>query len=180
MTAHRPASLRRSILLWLVPATAAIGILALLDTRIEALRTAREVSDRVLVGSAMAIAEGVDVAADGGLAIAIPYSALDMLSSTAQDQVFYRVDGPQGILTGYQDLVPATVPSGQEIGLADARYRSLPIRTATLVRDLTTGEGRDDSKAHASSPIGGRIAAQIEQIRVLKHRVNTRIAELAI
>ena len=80
---EHPASLRRSILLWLVLATAAIGVLALLDTRTEALRTAREVSDRVLVGSAMAIAEGVDVAADGGLSIAIPFSALDMLSSTA-------------------------------------------------------------------------------------------------
>jgi two-component system sensor histidine kinase TctE len=141
MRVNRPASLRRSILLWLVPATAAIGILAVLDTRTEALRTSRDVSDRVLVGSAMAIAEGVDVAADGGLSIAIPYSALDMLSSTAQDQVFYRVDGPHGILTGYQDLVPVAVPPGQEVGLVDARYRSLPIRTATLVRDLTTGEG---------------------------------------
>ena len=136
-----PASLRRSILLWLVLATAAIGVLALLDTRTEALRTAREVSDRVLVGSAMAIAEGVDVAADGGLSIAIPFSALDMLSSTAQDQVFYRVDGPQGILTGYRDLLPAIVPPGQETGLADALYRTLPIRTATLARELTTGEG---------------------------------------
>ena len=137
----RPASLRRSILLWLVLATAAIGALALLDTRTEALRTARDVSDRVLVGSAMAIAEGVDVAADGGLSIALPFSALDMLSSTAQDQVFYRVDGPEGILTGYQDLSPASVPPGAETGLADARYRSLPIRTATLARELTTGEG---------------------------------------
>lgn len=136
-----PASLRRSILLWLVLATAAIGVLALVDTRTEALRTARDVSDRVLVGSAMAIAEGVDVAADGGLSITIPFSALDMLSSTAQDQVFYRVDGPRGILTGYQDLAPVTVAPGQEIGLADARYRTLPIRTATLMRELTTGEG---------------------------------------
>ncbi|WP_374394753.1 sensor histidine kinase [Tabrizicola sp.] len=137
----RPASLRRSILLWLVLATAAIGVLALLDTRTEALRTARDVSDRVLVGSAMAIAEGVDVAADGGLSIAIPYSALDMLSSTAQDRVFYRVDGPEGILTGYQDLDPVAVLPGQETGLADARYRTVPIRTATLMRELTTGEG---------------------------------------
>lgn len=137
----RPASLRRSILLWLVLATAAIGVLALFDTRTEALRTARDVSDRVLVGSAMAIAEGVDVAADGGLSIAIPYSALDMLSSTAQDRVFYRVDGPEGILTGYQDLDPVAVLPGQETGLADARYRTVPIRTATLLRELTTGEG---------------------------------------
>ncbi|HEY6919108.1 MAG TPA: sensor histidine kinase N-terminal domain-containing protein, partial [Tabrizicola sp.] len=139
--ADRPASLRRTILVWLVLATAAIGVLALLDTRVEALRTAREVSDRVLTGSAMAIAEGVSVDAEGGLAITIPFSALDMLSSTAQDQVFYRVDGPQGLLTGYQDLAPVSVPAGDETALADATYRTLPIRTATLSRELTTGEG---------------------------------------
>lgn len=137
----RPASLRRSILVWLVLATAAIGVLALVDTRIEALRTARDVSDRVLVGSAMAIAEGVDVDAEGGVAISIPFSALDMLSSTAQDQVFYRVDGPQGPLTGYDDLAPAAVFQGQEMGLSDGTYRGVPVRTATILRDLTSGEG---------------------------------------
>ncbi len=139
--ADSPASLRRTILVWLVLATAAIGVLALLDTRVEALRTAREVSDRVLIGSAMAIAEGVSVDAEGGLAITIPFSALDMLSSTAQDQVFYRVDGPQGILTGYQDLATASVSAGAETALADATYRSLTIRTATLSRELTSGDG---------------------------------------
>ena len=137
----RPASLRRTILVWLVLATAAIGALALLDTRIEALRTAREVSDRVLIGSAMAIAEGVSVDAEGGLAVSIPFSALDMLSSTAQDQVFYRVDGPNGFLTGYQDLAPVSLIAGQETALTDARYEAFPIRTATLLRELTTGEG---------------------------------------
>ena len=139
--ADRPASLRRTILVWLVLATAAIGLLALLDTRVEALRTAREVSDRVLVGSAMAIAEGVSVDAEGGLAITIPFSALDMLSSTAQDQVFYRVDGPEGILTGYQDLAPLSVSAEAETAVGDASYNGLPIRTATLSRELTTGEG---------------------------------------
>ena len=121
----RPASLRRSILVWLVLATAAIGILALLDTRTEALRTARDVSDRVLLGSAMAIAEGVNVDAEGGLAVALPFSALDMLSSAAQDQVFYRVDGPHGVLTGYQDLDVTPLAPGQETGLADGRYRTM-------------------------------------------------------
>jgi two-component system sensor histidine kinase TctE len=139
--ADRPASLRRTILVWLVLATAAIGALALVDTRIEALRTAREVSDRVLIGSAMAIAEGVSVDAEGRLAISIPFSALDMLSSTAQDQVFYRVDGPAGTLTGYQDLSPIPVPTDEDTALADASYKTLPIRTATLQRELTTGEG---------------------------------------
>lgn len=140
-TAPRPTSLRRSILLWLVLATAAIGGLALIDTRIEALRTAREVSDRVLVGSAMAIAEGVDVDGEGGVAILIPYSALDMLSSTAQDQVFYRVDGPDGILTGYDDLSPVPVSDTEVPGLQDGTYRGMQIRTATILRELTSGEG---------------------------------------
>lgn len=136
-----PGSLRRSILIWLVLATAAIGVLALMDTRTEALRTARDVSDRVLVGAAMAIAEGVDADADGGIAVAIPFSALDMLSSTAQDQVFYRIDGPTALLTGYDDLAPAPVAPGQEVGFADARYRGLHVRTTTILREVTSGEG---------------------------------------
>ncbi len=139
--ADRPASLRRTILVWLVLATAAIGALALLDTRVEALRTARDVSDRVLAGSAMAIAEGVSVDAEGRLAVTIPFSALDMLSSTAQDQVYYRVDGPAGFLTGYPDLGTVSRGQGQETALTDATYKGLAIRTATLSRELTTGEG---------------------------------------
>ena len=134
-------SLRRSILVWLVLATAAIGVLALLDTRNEARRTARDVSDRVLIGSAMSISEAVTVTAEGGIAISIPFSALDMLSSTAQDQVFYRVDGPGGILTGYDDLPPSTAATQSMAGLADQTYRGMRVRTATILRDLTTGEG---------------------------------------
>lgn len=53
-------------------------------------------------------------------------------------------------------------------------------RVSPVCRDLPTGEGCNEAKAHASSPVGGRIAAQIEQVRVLKQRINTRIAELAI
>jgi two-component system, OmpR family, sensor histidine kinase TctE len=134
-------SLRRSILVWLVLATAAIGVLALLDTLNEARRTARDVSDRVLIGSAMSISEAVSVTAEGGIAISIPFSALDMLSSTAQDQVFYRVDGPGGLLTGYSDLSPAGAIAQSGTGLADATYRDMRVRTATILRELTSSEG---------------------------------------
>ena len=46
----KPYSLRRRLLLWLLLATAILGLLALVDTWREALRTAQGVSDRVLVG----------------------------------------------------------------------------------------------------------------------------------
>ncbi|MCW1917525.1 sensor histidine kinase [Rhodobacter sp. KR11] len=136
MTAY---SLRRRLLVWLFLATALIGLVALADTRAEALRTAQGVSDRVLYGSALAIAERITVDAGGGLEVDIPYSSLEMLTSTAQDKVFYRVDGPIGrFLTGYDDLTPA--PSGPEaVSFADGTYRGTPIRSATLRREVSTG-----------------------------------------
>lgn len=137
----RPVSVRRRLLSWLLAASLFIGIFALFDTRAEAIRMARDISDRVLAGSAHAILERVTVTVDGGVSVEIPFSALDMLTSTAQDQVFYRVDGPAGILTGYADLVPATVLDGATSGFADDMLRGTPIRKATVQRELTTGEG---------------------------------------
>lgn len=133
-------SLRRRLLLWLFVATAVIGLLALADTWREALRTAQSVSDRVLVGSALAIAERVTVDETGALEVDIPYSSLEMLTSTAQDKVFYRVDGPVGtFLTGYADLA-VLPPSLAGLAFSDGRYRDVSIRSATLVREVSTGE----------------------------------------
>jgi len=67
------------LLLWLLLATAVVGVVALVDTWREALRTAQSVSDRVLVGSALAIAERVTVDQSGGLEVDIPFSSLEML-----------------------------------------------------------------------------------------------------
>lgn len=135
-------SLRRRLLVWLVLATLAIGVLALIDTRAEALRTARDVSDRVLAGSALAIGNGVSVDVEGGISVEIPFSALEMLSSAAQDQVFYRVDGPSGLLTGYDDLAPAAIPEGASGGFADDLMRGTAIRKASILREVTSGEGQ--------------------------------------
>ncbi|MBD3764281.1 MAG: sensor histidine kinase [Rhodobacterales bacterium] len=133
-------SLRRRLLAWLLASTAVLGLLALADTRAEALRTAQGVSDRVLAGSAIAIAErvSVDVQADGALVADVPYSALEMLSSAAQDRVFYRIDGPAGFLTGY-DALPVVADDGDGLGLADTTFLGTPIRLATLYRRAATG-----------------------------------------
>lgn len=135
----KPPSLRRRLLLWLFLATAAIGVIALADTWREALRTAQGVSDRVLAGSALAIAERVTLDEAGGLEVDIPYSSLEMLTSTAQDRVFYRVDAPIGtFLTGYEDL--AVPPPGEgTLFFANGTYRDVRIRSATLTRSLSTG-----------------------------------------
>ncbi|MCK8781978.1 sensor histidine kinase [Rhizobium sp. NTR19] len=133
-------SLRRWLLAWLLLATAFIGTIAMIDTWDEAVDTANEVSDRVLAGSALAIAERVVVAEDGSLQVDIPYVALEMLTSAAQDRVFYRVDGPPGhFITGYGDLPSIPRREGQAAAYEDAHYRGEPIRIAALARSASTG-----------------------------------------
>ena len=138
---RRRASIRQRLLAWLLVSTAILGLVALADTWAEALRTANSVSDRVLAGSAMAIAERVtvDETGDGSLSVDIPYSALEMLSSTAQDRVFYRVDGPPGtFITGYRALAPLEGAWDVPV-FADATYEGAPIRVASLRRAASSG-----------------------------------------
>lgn len=133
-------SLRRRLLAWLLLATAVMGTIALVDTWREAEKTADEVSDRVLMGSALAIAERVIVSEDGSLEVDIPYVALEMLTSAAQDRVFYRVDGPPGtFITGYQSLPSIPRSEGQAAAFEDAVFRGEPIRVAALARSASTG-----------------------------------------
>jgi two-component system sensor histidine kinase TctE len=133
-------SLRRRLLAWLLVSTAAIGAVAMVDTWDEAIDTANEVSDRVLAGSALAIAERVIVSEDGTLEVDIPYVALEMLTSAAQDRVFYRVDGPPGtFITGYQSLPSIPRREGQAAAFDDSTFRGEPIRVAALARSASTG-----------------------------------------
>jgi two-component system sensor histidine kinase TctE len=133
-------SLRRRLLFWLLISTAIIGMVALADTYREAVQTSNIVSDRVLAGSALAIAERVVVAEDGSLEVDIPYVALEMLTSAAQDRVFYRVDGPPGdFITGYQALPVLKETRGDSAAFADDTFRDEPIRVATLRRSASTG-----------------------------------------
>jgi HAMP domain-containing protein len=118
----------------------AIGLLALVDTWREAVQTANTVSDRVLAGSALAIAERVVVAEDGSLEVDIPYVALEMLTSAAQDRVFYRVDGPPGaFITGYQELPVLEGSASNMSEFGDGEFRGEDIRIARLARTASTG-----------------------------------------
>lgn len=133
-------SLRRRLLGWLFLSTALLGLAALIDTWSEARRTAQGVSDRVLAGSALAIAERISVDLTGTIEVDIPYSALDMLASAAEDRVFYRVDGPEGFLTGYEALATVPPQDDDNTTFTDSRFGETPIRIATLYGQVSTGE----------------------------------------
>lgn len=137
-----PYSLRRRLLLWLLGPLLLIGVIALTETYRSARILADQVSDRVLAGSAQAIGERVVVGGDGALEVDIPYVALDMLTSAAQDRVFYRIDGPPGtFITGYRGLPGPDGDADQRTGLSfrDAVFRDEPIRVAVLIGAASTG-----------------------------------------
>ena len=101
---------------------------------------ATALSDRLLAGSALVIAERASLDQGGSIAIAIPYGALEMLSSAAEDRVFYRVDGPPGqLVTGYGDLPVARAVQGGDPAFADDVFRGEPVRVASIARAASTG-----------------------------------------
>lgn len=137
---RRPFSIRRRLLLWLLVSTAVFGALALIDTWREARHTATLLADRVLAGSALVIAERASLDEDGQIAIEIPYGALEMLSSAAEDRVFYRVDGPpERLVTGYDDLPVAPARQGGDPAFSDGFFRGEDVRVASLARAASTG-----------------------------------------
>ena len=134
MALQQPSySLRRRLLMWLLLPLLVIGLVALFDAYRSARLTADEISDRVLAGSALAIAERVFVDDDGQIEIDIPYVALDMLTSAAEDRVFYRIEGPGAeFITGYRQLaMPETFArSERNLSYANGEFRGDPIRVA--------------------------------------------------
>jgi two-component system sensor histidine kinase TctE len=91
--------------------------------------------DRLLVGAALQIAESVH-AEDETISVDPPVSAFETLSLSANDRIFYKVVDPRGgILTGYEDLFPATSPSGTRVpSVSDGYYRDFPVRVAVVSR----------------------------------------------
>lgn len=98
-------------------------------------RAADHAYDQLLAGSALAIAETVNVI-DGELDADLPYAALDMLSLAPDDRVFYRIAAPGGeTVTGYPDLpVPDAIQVAGHPQFFDARYRGEMVRFGILGR----------------------------------------------
>lgn len=99
--------------------------------------------DRLLVGSALSIAETLSITGKE-VQVDLPYAALDMLSAAPDDRVFYRIIGPEArTITGYDDLpeMPKQEVDGDASTLAlsrffDAEYRGEMVRFALLGREI--------------------------------------------
>lgn len=137
-TSARPIegySLRRRLFVRLFGVLAALtgGLFLFVDSYAQ--RAADAAFDRLLLASALAIADTVRVQ-DGRVLVDLPYSSLSILAQGGRDRLFYRITAPDGTpITGYDDL-PVTAKAGQGVGSSfrNATYRGEPVRIATLGR----------------------------------------------
>ena len=134
-------SLRRRLLLFLllplIPLSAVLIMLIYWAIR----SATTESYDRVLEGSALAIADRV-VLESSTLVVDLPYAALQMLTNSAEDRVFYSVQKyPSGeVITGYRDLPAPDFVEGnggedrmvQNIDFRGERMRMVAIRDEAL------------------------------------------------
>lgn len=132
----------RGLLLFQLSVLFAVGMLALYLAATSYARFAADSSfDRLLLGSAGAIAETLSITPDE-VRVDVPYAALDMLAAAPDDRVFYRVIGPDGeTVTGYADLpappgVRAPAVSSGAPRLFDAPYRGEEVRFAIIGREV--------------------------------------------
>ncbi len=138
MTSRTPHtwSIRRRVLAWLFAGIALVFTANMVGSYYGNRKAADRAYDQLLLASASAIAERT-VIRDEGLWVDIPYAALNMLASTAQDRVFYAVSALNGaVITGYDDLPPppnsSRTDTDKNLLFYDAVYKGAPIRVVAL------------------------------------------------
>ena len=135
----KPAdSLRLQLLRWLLAPLLLLLLVNAWFSNQVAVSTANQAFDRLLLASADAIADDIELR-EGSIVVDLPYAALQLLESNIQERIFYRVVGPDGkTVTGYDDL-PLPEPSharSEEPVIYAAQYRDDTIHLVALNKQL--------------------------------------------
>jgi two-component system sensor histidine kinase TctE len=160
--------LRSLLLRWVLLPTLALWAAGFAVGYLHSLAQAHEAYDRSLLGSALVLAESVQLADDQVVAD-LPYAALEMLRTDAHDRIFYRVidrDGDRDAdrhITGYEDL-PAP-PSEMADGpiFYDADYKGQQVRIVAVQQVVLDGGDRR------------RLLVQVAETLEARHQLTRRL-----
>ena len=137
MTRWAHWSLRRTLLVVLLPGLLAVMGLEIVVSWRNALAAANAAFDRSLLGAIKAMDANISTAS-GGLSVELPYRMLEFFELTASGQVFYRVASGDGLVEIGDALLPAP-PRPLEDAVPqfhDADYFGIPVRVGTYAREL--------------------------------------------
>ncbi len=134
---HNARSLRRTLMLVLVPGLMAVALLEIALTWRTAVDAADAAYDRSLLGAIKAIDANISTDS-GGLAVELPYRMLEFFELTANGRVYFRVATENGLAEiGNAGLPPpaSALVTGQP-QFIDTQYFGEPVRMASYARLL--------------------------------------------
>ncbi|NOD94787.1 sensor histidine kinase [Ruegeria sp. HKCCD4884] len=128
-------SLRNRLVLTLIGGAALLAFLLFVAVRNYAAQVAQQGQDNILGASVTSI---LDAAAlrEGELEVDIPYGAFAMLSTPADDRVFYAIFQDGEFLSGYEDLSPLTGQRDSRWQFQSSIIRGETIRQVSASRTL--------------------------------------------
>ena len=130
-------SLRRRVLVWLLPPLAVLLLVNAFFTYRSALDAVNQAYDRTLTASVRAIGERTHSLA-GQIQVDIPYAAFEGFEADAAERIFHAVFDPAGgLVTGYVDLRPPELPADDgSVRIFDLRYAGETVRLAAMRKRL--------------------------------------------
>ncbi|MBL4892492.1 MAG: sensor histidine kinase, partial [Rhizobiaceae bacterium] len=135
-------SLRLRLVLWLLIPALTIGFLSLIDVHRNIVNTTNTISDKVLASVATVIADRIVLNKNGTLEVEVPKVAFNMLTSTVQDQVYYRIETMDGtFITGHEllSISNALKVTDQELTFADFSFQQAEFRAAIYTNAASLG-----------------------------------------
>ncbi|MEP6873732.1 MAG: sensor histidine kinase [Burkholderiales bacterium] len=167
--------LRSLLLRWLLLPLVVLWAIGFWIQYLRNIDQVNEAYDRTLLGSALAMAEGVSIR-QGELSVDVPYAALEMLDTQSQDRIFYKVSSTvvAGMSTGYADLpAPPVPPKSDQPVFHSGRYLDEPVRLVALLKPVYEGN---------AGPLLVQIGETMAGREALSHRIliDSAITQLSL
>jgi len=135
-------SLRNRLTATLIGGAAVLAVLLYLIARTYAAQIAQQGQDNVLGASVTSILDAA-VVRDGQVEVDFPYAAFSMLSTPADDRIFYAIYQDDTLLSGYDTLPKAEATPG-DVSFDTGSVSGAPVRIATASRRMIGAELRTD------------------------------------
>lgn len=160
-------SLRTRLTLTLIGGAAALAILLFVVVRSYAAQIAQQGQDSILSASVTSILDAA-ILRDGTVEVDFPYAALSMLSTEADDRVFYAIYQDDKLLSGYPDLGGEGRTTDGSATHSSRTADGAPLRVATDERTLLG--------ANTRTVITVSVAQTQDALQVTLQRISRNVA----
>jgi len=134
-------SLRNRLVLTLIGGAALLAVLVFFTVRNYAVQVAQSGQDNILVASVTSMLDAAAIR-DGTVEVDIPYAAFSMLSTAADDRVFYAIFQDGTFLSGYDDLPYTSGPLADGGAFQTKQLRGAVVRQVSASRTLIGANDR--------------------------------------